>query len=151
MASKEPAPLNFVHQNAILCETIKKEQKHQKLHKDYRVNPFKKSKGNVSLFFGFVNHVISAFDKSFRSNHLSLKIMFILCFISLLKLSILKIVISLSDLIIAVMVLFSVNVLASKPNSNVEDDTQEDGMHHIHHCIIYHCTMTTCTLDTIYS
>ncbi|XP_063687601.1 cilia- and flagella-associated protein 144-like [Bolinopsis microptera] len=61
MASKEPAPLNFVHQNAILCETIKKEQKHQKLHKDYRVNPFKK-----------------------------------------------------------------INVLASKPNSNVEDDTQED-------------------------
>ena len=25
------------------------------------------------------------------------------------------------------MVLISVNVLASKPNSNVEDDTQEDG------------------------
>ena len=44
MAGKEPVPLNFVHQNAILCETIKKEQKHQKLHKDYRVNPFKKSK-----------------------------------------------------------------------------------------------------------
>ena len=43
-AQKEPVPLNFVHQNAILCETIKKEQKHQKLHKDYRVNPFKKSK-----------------------------------------------------------------------------------------------------------
>lgn len=41
-APKEPVPLNFVHQNAILCETIKKEQKHQKLHKDYRVNPFKK-------------------------------------------------------------------------------------------------------------
>ena len=49
MASKEPAPLNFVHQNAILCETIKKEQKHQKLHKDYRVNPFKKSKEIIFL------------------------------------------------------------------------------------------------------
>ena len=50
MASKEPAPLNFVHQNAILCETIKKEQKHQKLHKDYRVNPFKKSKWKFSEY-----------------------------------------------------------------------------------------------------
>ena len=47
MAGKEPVPLNFVHQNAILCETIKKEQKHQKLHKDYRVNPFKKSMFNI--------------------------------------------------------------------------------------------------------
>lgn len=40
---KEAIPMNFVHQNAILCETIQKEQRHQKLHKDYRVNPFKKS------------------------------------------------------------------------------------------------------------
>ena len=41
---KEKDPLNFVHQNAILCETIMKEQRHQKLYKNYSVNPFKKSK-----------------------------------------------------------------------------------------------------------
>ncbi|KAL5017198.1 hypothetical protein ScPMuIL_006787 [Solemya velum] len=39
-AGKEPR--NFVHQNAILCETIMKEQRHQKLYRDYSVNPFKK-------------------------------------------------------------------------------------------------------------
>lgn len=43
-ASKEKDPVNFVHQNAILCETITKEQRHQKMYTNYSVNPFKKSK-----------------------------------------------------------------------------------------------------------
>ncbi|VDI81194.1 cilia- and flagella-associated protein 144-like [Mytilus galloprovincialis] len=38
----ERDPPNFVHQNAILCETIMKEQRHQKLYTNYSVNPFKK-------------------------------------------------------------------------------------------------------------
>lgn len=43
MATKfEKEPLNFVHQNAILCETIHKEQRTQKLYTNYSVNPFKK-------------------------------------------------------------------------------------------------------------
>ncbi|KAJ8311046.1 hypothetical protein KUTeg_011404 [Tegillarca granosa] len=42
MATKgEREPPNFVHQNAILCETIMKEQRHQKLYTNYSVNPFK--------------------------------------------------------------------------------------------------------------
>ena len=41
---KEPATVNFVHQNDILCETIRKEQKNQKLYTSYSINPFKKSK-----------------------------------------------------------------------------------------------------------
>jgi hypothetical protein len=40
----EREPPNFVHQNAILCETIMKEQRHQKLYTNYSVNPFKKCK-----------------------------------------------------------------------------------------------------------
>ena len=43
-AGKEPTPINFVHQNDILCETIRKEQKNQKLYTNYSINPFKKSK-----------------------------------------------------------------------------------------------------------
>lgn len=39
---KEKEPANFVHQNATLCETILKEQRHQKLYTNYSVNPFKK-------------------------------------------------------------------------------------------------------------
>lgn len=46
-AGKEPR--NFVHQNAILCETIMKEQRHQKLYRDYSVNPFKKSKFDTTV------------------------------------------------------------------------------------------------------
>ncbi|KAK3592145.1 hypothetical protein CHS0354_019435 [Potamilus streckersoni] len=42
MAKAEKEPLNFVHKNAILCETIMKEQRHQKLYTNYSVNPFKK-------------------------------------------------------------------------------------------------------------
>ena len=37
-------PLNFVHQNAILCETIGKETRTQKLYTNYNINPFRKSK-----------------------------------------------------------------------------------------------------------
>ena len=36
-------PVNFVHQNDILCETIKKENRTQKLFVNYGINPFKKS------------------------------------------------------------------------------------------------------------
>ncbi|XP_065834626.1 cilia- and flagella-associated protein 144-like [Oscarella lobularis] len=39
---KEKEPANIVHQNAILCETILKEQRHQKLYTDYSINPYKK-------------------------------------------------------------------------------------------------------------
>ena len=41
---KEKDPVNIVHQNAIFCETILKEQRHQKLYTSYGVNPYKKSK-----------------------------------------------------------------------------------------------------------
>ena len=41
---KEKEPVNIVHQNAIFCETILKEQRHQKLYTSYGVNPYKKSK-----------------------------------------------------------------------------------------------------------
>ena len=71
MASKEPAPLNFVHQNAILCETIKKEQKHQKLHKDYRVNPFKKSMSGLlstTILFGIKMWHVHPLDLPSLSN-----------------------------------------------------------------------------------
>ncbi|XP_014671650.1 PREDICTED: protein FAM183B-like [Priapulus caudatus] len=42
MASTTKEGVNIVHQNAILCETIKKEQQYQKLYTNYSVNPFKK-------------------------------------------------------------------------------------------------------------
>ena len=44
MGSKGNAEVNYVHQNAILCETIQKEQKNHKLYTNYSINPFKKSK-----------------------------------------------------------------------------------------------------------
>ena len=43
MAKVEKDPVNFVHQNAILCETILKETRHQRIYKNYSVNPYKKS------------------------------------------------------------------------------------------------------------
>lgn len=50
MAKKETtSSINYVHQTAILCETIKKEQKNQKLYTNYSINPFKSSK------FFFIN------------------------------------------------------------------------------------------------
>ncbi|PFX20871.1 protein FAM183B-like [Stylophora pistillata] len=42
MGSKGNAEVNYVHQNAILCETIQKEQKNHKLYTNYSINPFKK-------------------------------------------------------------------------------------------------------------
>lgn len=47
MASKGNAEVNYVHQNAILCETIKKEQRNHKLYTSYSINPFKKSKFGI--------------------------------------------------------------------------------------------------------
>ena len=44
MASKGNTETNYVHQNAILCETIKKEQRNHQLYTNYSINPFKKSK-----------------------------------------------------------------------------------------------------------
>lgn len=49
MASKGNAEVNYVHQNAILCETIKKEQRNHKLYTNYSINPFKKSKKEISV------------------------------------------------------------------------------------------------------
>ena len=46
---KEKDPVNIVHQNAIFCETILKEQRHQKLYTSYGVNPYKKSKHSTSV------------------------------------------------------------------------------------------------------
>ncbi|CAL1544259.1 unnamed protein product [Lymnaea stagnalis] len=44
MATKqiEKEPANAVHQNSILCETIKKEGRCQKLYTNYGINPFRK-------------------------------------------------------------------------------------------------------------
>ncbi|KAK7101314.1 cilia- and flagella-associated protein 144-like [Littorina saxatilis] len=42
MAGKQPPePKNMVHQNAILCETVGKENRYQKLYTNYSINPFK--------------------------------------------------------------------------------------------------------------
>ncbi|GFO41508.1 protein fam183a-like [Plakobranchus ocellatus] len=38
----EKDPVNFVHQNSILCETITKENRCQKIFTNYGINPFKK-------------------------------------------------------------------------------------------------------------
>lgn len=39
---KEKEPTNIVHQSAIFCETVRKEQRHQKLYTNYGLNPYKK-------------------------------------------------------------------------------------------------------------
>ena len=61
-SKKEKDPVNIVHQNAILCETIMKEQRHQKLYTSYSVNPYNKSRKNFrtqfSLFLSFVRSLI---------------------------------------------------------------------------------------------
>lgn len=41
---KEKEPVDIVHQNAIHVETIMKELRHQKLNKEFNINPFKKRK-----------------------------------------------------------------------------------------------------------
>ena len=37
-------PMNYVHQNDILCETIKKEQRQQKIYTTFNVNPYNRRK-----------------------------------------------------------------------------------------------------------
>ncbi|XP_043941308.1 protein FAM183A isoform X2 [Protopterus annectens] len=44
-------PLDFVHQNAILCETISKELRCQKLCTTFSVNPFRKTN-----FLNIIHH-----------------------------------------------------------------------------------------------
>ena len=58
MAKVEKEPLNFVHQNAILCETINKETRHQKLYTNYSVNPFRKSKYTVLMCLFVLSPVV---------------------------------------------------------------------------------------------
>ena len=49
---KEKDPVNIVHQNAIFCETVHKEQRHQKLYTNFGTNPYKKStNGDILLVF----------------------------------------------------------------------------------------------------
>jgi hypothetical protein len=59
MSKQEKEPPNFVHQNAILCETIHKEQRTSKLYTNYSVNPFKKSElifsGLLLQCFSFIH------------------------------------------------------------------------------------------------
>ena len=57
MAAKPKDPINVVHQNAILCETIMKEQRHQKLYTSYSVNPFKKSEYTTVSSFGAIDGI----------------------------------------------------------------------------------------------
>lgn len=45
---QEKEPVNIIHQNAIFCETIMKEQRHQKLYTSFGFNPYKKCKQNLS-------------------------------------------------------------------------------------------------------
>ncbi|XP_041126574.1 protein FAM183A [Polyodon spathula] len=39
-AANVKEPLNMVHQNAILCETTRKENRHQKLYTQFFINPY---------------------------------------------------------------------------------------------------------------
>ncbi|XP_056132744.1 protein FAM183A [Lampris incognitus] len=41
-AKPEKPPLDIVHQDAILAETIRKEQRRQKLYTEFSINPYKK-------------------------------------------------------------------------------------------------------------
>ena len=61
MGSKGNAEVNYVHQNAILCETIKKEQRNHKLYTNYSINPFKKSKPTIQPYniLGFLELALS--------------------------------------------------------------------------------------------
>ena len=46
---QEKEPVNIIHQNAIFCETIMKEQRHQKLYTSFGFNPYKKCKNHARL------------------------------------------------------------------------------------------------------
>ena len=50
-------PKNLVHQNAILCETVGKELRNQKLYVRYTMNPHKKCKSTLRL--SGVHHILS--------------------------------------------------------------------------------------------
>lgn len=63
MGSKGNAEVNYVHQNAILCETIKKEQRNHKLYTNYSINPFKKSKLLLSFIYDFVFLELDLYSK----------------------------------------------------------------------------------------
>lgn len=41
---KKKQPLDLVHQNEIHVETVKKEQRLQKLHTEFSMNPYRKCK-----------------------------------------------------------------------------------------------------------
>ena len=63
MANKKDAgSMNYVHQTAILCETIKKEQKNQKIYKNYSINPFKKS---MYFYIIYITTVFLSFHMHF--------------------------------------------------------------------------------------
>lgn len=51
---QEKEPVNIVHQNAMLCETITKEQRHQKLNTSYNVNPYQKSEPLFSYSYSYL-------------------------------------------------------------------------------------------------
>ena len=46
---QEKEPVNIIHQNAIFCETIMKEQRHQKLYTSFGFNPYKKRKNRARM------------------------------------------------------------------------------------------------------
>jgi len=48
---KEKSSVDSATQQAILIETIRKEEKYQKLFTNYSINPFKKSKCFSSVIF----------------------------------------------------------------------------------------------------
>ena len=61
-AGKEKEPKNAVHQNAILKETVTKENRHQKLYTNYSINPFKECKYIICI------HVMWLFEFLQSSN-----------------------------------------------------------------------------------
>lgn len=74
-SASEKEPVNIVHRNAIFCETIHKEQRHQKLYTHYGVNPYKKSKMRVppllagQIYVRFSVHVVHVIAGKPNSRH----------------------------------------------------------------------------------
>ena len=54
-------PKNLVHQNAILCETVDKELRNQKLYVKYTMNPHKKCKSRAGMQCKVVHHIVCCF------------------------------------------------------------------------------------------
>ena len=75
MGSKGNAEVNYVHQNAILCETIKKEQRNHKLYTNYSINPFKKSK-----LWSFTCNFLFVFGTNFKLQALMFYSMYFLVY-----------------------------------------------------------------------